>query len=130
MTLIELFWFVLWIFFGALGSTWAYRRYGWTGGIVGFVGGVLAMPAVLYPLAYLVEMIYVGKPGYPVCRTGKCQYVDYRFRRQDNGEYALFCQCGARYQKCGRHFSEVLPDGSVHPYMVWRAFKGWFPENQ
>ena len=40
----------------------------------------------------------------------------------------LFCQCGARYKKKGRRFFEVLPDGSLQPYMIWRAFKGWLPD--
>jgi hypothetical protein len=28
----------------------------------------------------------------------------------------------------GRRFYEVQPDGSHRPHMVWRAFRGWFPD--
>jgi hypothetical protein len=36
------------------------------------------------------------------------------------------------YALYGRRFYLVpillLADGSLHPYMVWRAFRGWFPD--
>src|SRR3989454_6236744 len=35
-----------------------------------------------------------------------------------------------RFRKTGRRFMEEIPDASLRPYMIWRAFRGWFPESQ
>jgi len=111
---------------------WVHRRYGWHGVKV-FVGWFIALYVVLpfvglFGFAYLMALAYPN-PYYPACRTGKCQQrSDYQRQRLDNGEYALFCQCGGRYRKRGRRFLEVQPDGSERRYMVWKAFRGWFPD--
>jgi uncharacterized membrane protein len=132
VTLIELGFLILFIGLFEVCMAWAYHRYGWRG-IAGVVGGFVAFYVVL-PLVvgvgfvYLMALIYTGNPYYPACRTGKCQRFDYQRRRLFNGEYALFCQCGGRYRKRGRRFLEVQGDGFVNRYMIWKAFRGWFPD--
>jgi len=95
VTLIELAVLIVWFGLGCAGAAWGGIRYGWVGGIAGFVGG-LTVPAGLV----------------------------------QSGGYAYFCRCGGRYRKTGRRFMEEIPDGSLRPYMIWRAFRGWFPESQ
>jgi hypothetical protein len=128
MTLIELFFIVLYILLGAIGAMWGANRYGWLGGLAGFFVVVVGVPAVLEFLRYLVEMIYEGRPRYPACRSGKCHSRDYRYCRLEDGHQGLICHCGSRYRKRGRRFLEVQTDGSVRPYMIWKAFRGWFPD--
>jgi hypothetical protein len=89
---------------------------------------MVVLPIAACALGILVSLIYAGMPPYPTCRTGRCHARNYQRRRLDNGKYALFCQCGTRYRKRGRRFLEVQTDGSVRPYMIWKAFRGWFPE--
>jgi hypothetical protein len=89
----------------------------------------ILLPFVAYALGFLASLIYWGMPSYPPCRTGKCHSSDYRVRRSDNGSFALFCACGMPYRKRGRRFYEMQPDGSLRPYLVWRAFRGWFPDD-
>lgn len=133
VTLIELG--LLTLFIGLSGAClgWAHYRYGWHG-VAWVVGGFIALYIVLpfvglFGFVYLMALIYTGNPYYPACRTGKCQQrSDYERRPLDNGKYALFCRCGGRYRKRGRRFLEVQPDGSVRRYLIWKAFRGWFPD--
>jgi len=145
ITLIETIFFALYILLIAACFTWGRLRYGWRGAVGGLIFVLIVLPLVVSVLGYLAELIYLGRPWYPSCRSGNCRYGnrghtgdykfrgpngDYEFRRLDNGKFGLFCSCGTRYRKRGRRFYEVQPDGSVRPYMVWRPFRGWFPESQ
>jgi hypothetical protein len=114
---------------GILGANWGIHSYGWLGGIGGFIAAAIPLPTLLYGIVYLDTMIYHGRPTFPVRKSGVCREGDYQHRPLGDGHYGLFCRCGARYEKRGQHFREVLPDGSSHPYMIWKAFKGWFPDN-
>jgi hypothetical protein len=127
VTLIELGFLAFNIFFISLVVQWAYHRYGWRG-VAGFFGVYVVLPFSGFGFVYLMALIYTGNPYYPACRTGKCHRWDYQQRRLDNGKHAVCCQCGTLYRKRGRRFFEVQPDGSLCPYMVWRAFRGWFPD--
>lgn len=132
MTLIELFWFVVFAFVGGHAAIWAYHRFGWLGGVAGFLVGFFGAWAVLYGvfwvLGYLQQIIYSGRPPNPPCRNGKCRSVDYKFESPGKGQSGYRCRCGLLYRKRGQRFMEALPDGSLRPYMIWKAFRGWFPE--
>lgn len=130
VTLIELVVLVLWFAMGCAGAVLGSARYGWVGGTLGFLLG-LAVPAGLVQFhKYMNQMLYRGRPTFPICRNGKCHYNDYRYQPVEGGGHALFCQCGDRYVKTGRRFMEQTADGSRRPYMIWKAFKGWFPDSQ
>jgi hypothetical protein len=132
MTLIELFFFVLYALLAAIAAVWAANRYGWLGGVIGFLVGFFGLWVGLSFLAdfsnFLIGIIYSGRPPRPACRTGKCHSLGYKFERLSNGQYGYSCQCGLHYRKRGRRFLEVQTDGSVRPHMIWKAFRGWFPE--
>jgi hypothetical protein len=128
VTLIEMIMFPIFILLGTASVQWAVHRYGWIGGIARWIFVFIVLPLVPIALGLLASAIYWGMPSYPACRTGKCRQSNYQRRRLDNGGYALLCGCGTPYRKRGRRFYEVQPDGSLRPYMVWRAFRGWFPD--
>jgi hypothetical protein len=132
MTLVELFFFVMYAGLAAVAAMWAAHRYGWLAGIGGFLAGFFGLWVGLAALArfsdFLIAIIYSGRPPRPACRTGKCHSLDYKFESLSNGQYDYRCQCGLHYRKCGRRFLEVQDDGSVRPYRIWKAFRGWFPE--
>jgi hypothetical protein len=128
VTLIELAFLILNILLITLAVRWAYYRSGWRG-VAGFFAIYALLPFVGFGLLYFMALIYTGNPYYPACRTGKChRRSDYQQERLGNGERAVCCQCGTRYRKRGRRFLEVQADGSVHRYMIWKAFRGWFPD--
>jgi hypothetical protein len=128
VTLIEMIIFPLYILLIIYCVRWAVHRYGWRRGVGGFLFVYIVLPLVPIALGLLASAIYWGMPSYPACRTGKCRSSNYQRRTLDKGGYALFCGCGTPYRKRGRRFYEVQPDGSLRPYMVWRAFRGWFPD--
>jgi hypothetical protein len=132
MTLIELLFFVLFAFVGGTVAVWAYHRQGWLGGIGGFVIGFFGTWAGLYVfgwiLSFIFAVLYSGWPPRPACRTGKCHSRDYKLEILSRGQAGFRCQCGVLYRKSGRRFLEALPDGSFRPYMIWKTFRGWFPE--
>jgi hypothetical protein len=128
VTLTELIIFPFYLLLVVGSANWGYHRYGgWGGAIRGLV--VVQVILFLFGCAFgLCSMIYAGMPSYPACRTGKCRWNNYQRRRLDDGQVVLFCGCGTPYRKRGHRFLEVQPDGSLRPYMVWRAFRGWFPD--
>ena len=131
VTLIELGFLTFYILVIAAFLQWGHHRYGWHRVAV-FTGRFSALMVGLslagFGFVYLMAVIYTGIPYYPTCKTGKCHRNDYQYRRLDNGQRAVFCQCGTLYRKRGRRFFEVQPDGSVRRYMIWKAFKGWIPD--
>ena len=102
----------------------AFGRYGWLlGGVLGFVAFVLAA----FAFAAVLDFGFGGVPRLPVCRRGCCRADDYESQEFRDG-YVRVSRCGERYARRGRRFVIVNDDGSVTPYLRWRAFRGWFPE--
>jgi hypothetical protein len=128
VTLIETIMFPLYLLLIVACVRWSVHRYGWRGTLVGLILVFIVIPLVAFGLGLLVSAVYSGMPSYPACRTGKCRSFNYQRRTFGQSGYALFCACGALYRKRGRRFYELQPDGSLRPYMVWRAFRGWFPD--
>ncbi len=128
VTLIEMIIFPLYLLLIYSCVRWAVHGYGCRGGIGRFILVFIVLPLVPFALGLLVSAVYSGMPSYPACHAGKCRSSNYQRRTLDNGGHALFCACGTPYRKRGRRFYEVQPDGSLRPYMVWRSFRGWFPD--
>ena len=134
MTLIELLFFVLFVFIGGLVAVWGHARYGWPGSAGGFVVGFFGTWVGLFVfgsvLDFIIGIVYSGWPRRPACGTGKCHSRDYKLEKMSDGQFGYRCQCGMHYQKRGRRFLEVQADGSVRPYLIWKAFRGWFAESR
>ncbi len=126
---------------GLCAALWAGKKFGAIGFLIGFpVGFLAALVActVFFDAAlYLQGWCLLGIPWLPPCRNGTCKAGD-RFVLSGDYErtgrikkHELFrCRCGTEYAKTGRHFYEKLPDGTLKPYLVWRPFKGWHPDEQ
>jgi len=130
LTVIELIFFVLYIFLLGGSANWGYHRYG---GWRGAIWALVVLQVILFSVGcafFFFSMVYDGMPNYPACRTGKCRWNNYERRRFDDGQVVLTCGCGALYRKRGRRFYEVQPGGSLRPYMIWRPFRGWFPDGE
>ena len=132
-TLIELLAFVVMILCVVEGAKIAQLivggKYGWLlGGFLGFVSFFLGGLA----LALLKDLW--GGGGLPKCRNGCCRgpgmfrgHGDYTHRKVGE-EYHLVCGCGVRHERRGRRFVVVNDDGTETPHLVWRPFRGWFPD--
>ena len=129
MNIFELLFAVFYVACGTAAALWATPRFGWLVGIGAFVVVVPAVHGVFHLFSFLERMCWYGIPSFPTCRTSKCHDVDYKYQPTGDGQYGLFCKCCSRYKKQGRRFFEVLPDGSLRPYMIWRSFRGWFPDS-
>jgi hypothetical protein len=47
----------------------------------------------------------------------------------EDGNAVCRCKCGDQYDKKGRHFYFVNGEGTREPYLIWRSFDGWYPDN-
>lgn len=95
VTLIELGFLILNTSLISLAVRWVYYRFGWRG-VAGFFVVYGVLPFVGLGLVYFIALTYTGSPYYPTCGTGKCHRSDYQRTRLDNGQRAVFCQCGTR----------------------------------
>ena len=133
---IELMVFVLWVGFGVLASVWLGQKAGWVGYVFGFLLGAGVGFGLLFALVYcaasLFKNVWPDNSSVPFCKNGKCQAGHYEIHKtkDQNGNYRSdwFCRCKERYHKKSPRFYEVLPDGSLKPYMKWQPFRGWRPD--
>src|SRR6266446_5746423 len=61
----------------------------------------------------------------PECRENKCRPRDYVLVDSTSLKAVFRCRCGDLYLSEGDHFSQVLPDHSLRPYMVRDSSRGW-----
>ncbi|MEE9613901.1 MAG: hypothetical protein V3W31_02975 [Thermodesulfobacteriota bacterium] len=108
-------------------SAYGARTHGWPGLAIGFVLGIAVPVAFVSLLVWLEKWLWVGVPYLPVCRNGTCRLNDYDIVPH-HGDLTYVCPCGLRFRKKGRQFLEVADDGPERPYLIWRPFRGWFPE--
>jgi hypothetical protein len=98
---------------------------GWIAGIL--VGGSLP-PLGRHLIGHILERWF---PRRPPCKNGKCLAPDYEMVeiRQLKDRFALAwrCKCGTMYLQKFPRFQELLPDGSVVPYMK-RTRGKWKPD--
>lgn len=110
------------VFHGLIGTRWAYVL----GGVVGF----LVIPGVVALCALFDCLARSGIPNFPRCRSGRCRGGrDYELERFGE-ELDWVCKCGDRYQRCGRRFMRVNDKGEAVRYIIWRPFRGWFPDEE
>jgi hypothetical protein len=130
-TAIELLVFIANVTIGFVIAVWAGRKFGWPGAVIGFICGFLFLVAAFYIIILVCDLIWWGRPWAPPCRSGKCHAADYKSQKDADGNWSIIvCRCGGRYRKKGGQFFELQPDGSESRYMIWRAFRGWFPDNK
>ena len=127
MTLVELLVIVGTIACAIYGAMTLGHWLGWVGYALGLVGGGAAITTLIYVLLTLHDLIWWGRPPLPACRNGKCKADDYELRCVGE-EFDWFCKCGTRYRKKPRRLYEVRSDGSLGRYMIWKPFRGWFPD--
>jgi hypothetical protein len=115
----------------------AAERFGRPGGVAGFVLGPFLLIGFLFaiciPLDFIEGWLFTGLPRQPVCRNGTCRSGAYEFRIFAEGERSAMdwvCRCGVRYRKERQRFFEVLPDGSLAAYRIWRPLRGWCPDSE
>lgn len=135
MTLVEMLCFMalvpcilIGVFFGsAIIGNW----YGW------LLGAVLGFLAFFIPMmVWAVFKEFWNGIGLPKCRNGCCRGPgfslddkgDYKIQEAGEGEFYDVCKCGDRYQKRGRRFVLINEDGTETPYLIWRPFRGWYPD--
>ena len=121
------------------GAYFGYQYFGWPGTIGGLVLGPVAyVVAVMVPLG-TYELLRREWP--PVCADGKCKGGFWHkpgtyelvvvFDIADHRAHVLHrCRCGHPYEHVGRCFMERLPDGTLRPYMIYRPYRGWFPDTE
>lgn len=117
------------------------KSWGLIGYVIGLPTGVAVMLGILSGASltwtYIRGLLFRGVPALPVCRNGCCRGGrlsdpgDYKIDWNDNWTVRGFrCRCGDTYQKIGRRFVELAPDGSFKPYLIWSRHKGWCPDPQ
>ena len=120
---------------GLLTAIWGGNRFGCVGYVLGLPLGVVAMFSAIYAAAlswvYVEGLLFDGVPWLPTCPKGRCKggrltdFGDYHSIKIDTDRWAFRCRCGDTYNKVGRRFVEVVPDGSFRPYLIWSTVKGW-----
>ena len=104
----------------------------WYGYLLGAILGFLLFFIPLMALAVLKDL-WRGW-GLPKCRNGCCRgpgyfsgYGDYDTQKSGE-EYYEVCKCGDRYKRHEKQFVLVNEDGTETPYLIWRRFRGWYPD--
>jgi hypothetical protein len=142
VTLIELT-LILCVFSGMITGAATGLQYGLVEGLIGCIlgaaGGYLCHIALWGFFLVLIKWQEHVRTSYPVCRNGCCHSDDYQHicfteklttqdeRLQIEMEgIVVRCKCGVKYlfSKKKRIFMEILPDGSLCPYMYYKPFLG------
>lgn len=96
------------------------------GGFVGLIASFIAVVA----WALLSDLLFGG--FLPKCRQGGCDanlFHNSGYEVHFAGEESYYvCRHGGRYKRRGKRFLIVNDDGTESPYLVWRPFRGWFPD--
>lgn len=122
-----------------IGGHFGRQLLGWPGTVGGAVLGQVAYVSLVLLLGHAHEWLRRDWP--PLCQEGKCRGS---FRRKP-GDYEIVvvqdttdrqhhilhrCRCGHYYEHLGKRFMERLPDGTLRPYMRFRPYRGWFPDDE
>ena len=123
MTLFELLFFLLYVAVGILVGSYAFREFGWLGGILGALLGSGGTILILQAIARF--RLPWQKPPWPACSNRICQAEDYKVLPYGPGRYLLQCQCGLKFVPLGKRLFSLEPDGSLKPYMRNHITRGW-----
>ena len=128
-TLIELLVFIVMIVCVVAGANIAQEKFGWKfAWLLGGFSGLLLFLLGGLGFAALIDCAFGS--GLPKCRDETCCKPDDYEIRQFGKEYNYVCQHGVRYMRRGKRFVIVSEDGTESPYLIWRSFRGWFPEQK
>lgn len=98
------------------------------GRLLGGFFGFLAFIIVVLAWGAVIDFGFKGFPRLPTCRDGCCRGVDdYEFHKFGD-DYVWVCRRGVRYRRRGRRFVAVNEDGTESAHLIWRPFRGWFPD--
>lgn len=134
MTLIEMLCFMALVICVIMGVKFGHQIIGsWYGYLLGGILGVIVFLVCIFALSFVMHL-WSGT-GLPKCRNGCCRETgfssgnddDYKIQKLKE-EYYWVCKCGNRYQRRGRRFILINEDGTETPYLIWRRFKGWSPD--
>ena len=126
---------------GIVGAWFGVKEFGWLGFIIGGLVGVVVsfggLMLAAFVWAVVESLLFGGIPYLPPCKDGKCKsgwltdFGDYEPERDPEHRAYFRCRCGHLYwrNRTEGRVLEVLPDGTTKPYMVWRSFRGWYPED-
>ncbi|MCE5238856.1 hypothetical protein LLH23_10235 [bacterium] len=113
------------------------QRFGWPGAAAGLILGPVAYAVVVVVLLGAQDLLERKWP--PPCHEGRCRGSFWHGPGtyeivvvQDVADRAFHilhrCRCGHAYEEVGRRFMERLPNGTLRPYMIYRPYRGWFPD--
>ena len=136
-TLIELLVFIILVICVRVVAKLIHDRVGGTSGwVLGVFLGVILFLVGGFACAILKDLTVGGIPRLPKCREGTCRgpgifsKKDGDYKSQKIGEkYVYICRHGDRYDRRGKRFVIANDDGTEAPYLIWRPFRGWFPDD-
>jgi len=95
------------------------KYWGTTGWLVGFVPVGLGWAWLLFgAIRGTHAEVRNSLSSRPICRQGKCQPRDYVTIDATREKAVFRCRCGDLFLSKGDHFSQILPDRSLLPYML------------
>ncbi len=140
--LFELLFIIVVLTGGLILAGYASSKFGWLGfvggGILGVIASLGGLLLVLYVWAFSEALCFGGIPYLPTCGNGKCKsgllsdFGDYEPETDEQFRAYFRCKCGTLYwrnRKEGRVL-EVLPDGTMKPFKIWRSFRGWYSDDK
>jgi len=136
MILPEMLCFIALVVCIAIGVMFGHQITGsWYGYLFGGILGIIVFLVCIFALGSVMNL-WSGT-GLPKCRNGCCRGPgfslddegDYKIQEVE-GEFYEVCKCGDRYQRRGKRFVLINEDGTETPYLIWRRFRGWFPEGE
>jgi len=90
-----------------------YHHGGW---LVAYVFGISGWFVTIIVLHWLRKFCDWLRGNPPNCKCGLPASVR-TYETDANQNFVSICTCGKRYARDGKKFMEVLPDGSLHPYL-------------
>jgi hypothetical protein len=87
--------------------------------------GMFWVVVMFFGIRGLIAQIRQSLIQRPRCRNDKCVTRQYVLLSATNKRAVFRCKCGDQYLSNSGHFSQILKDGSVLPYMVKDSLGNW-----
>ena len=120
MNVVELFYFVGFLFSAFIVGRLLGKPFGTLGWVIGSLVGLTCWGGLLWCINILVNKLDKLYPARPTCCHGKCSARDYSFLGMKNSSVELQCCCGDKYILKGNRFIAVDKNGILHPFMARR----------